>query len=230
MKKKALVLNLNKYYIGANKFDHFTGSFTDCRDGKTYKTIKIGNQTWMAENLKVTKYQNGDLIGTTDFYKNIETDISPKYQWVNIDGAHTDEAGNLAAFGRLYTWAAVTDERKICPLGWHIPTHDEWIQLSDYVGGNEIAGGELKEIGYTHWNSPNTAATDKYGFSARAGGTRSVIGGSGNLFMYGDWWSATEYELNPERVWSVILTDDFPDISFSIYFKNQGNSVRCLKD
>jgi uncharacterized protein (TIGR02145 family) len=200
-------------------------------EGNTYKAVTIGTQVWMAENLKVTKYRNGDPIGTTALlYNNIENEVSPKYQWINVDGAHSDEAGNLATYGRLYTWYVVEDSRKICPLGWHIPSHAEWIKLTDYVGGEEIAGGLLKETGFTHWNSPNTSATDKYGFKAVGGGER-FSSGTGNLKMFCSFWSDTEYELNPAtRAWSVSIFSDFASLSFPMSFKYYGSSVRCVKD
>jgi uncharacterized protein (TIGR02145 family) len=199
-------------------------------EGNTYKAVTIGSQVWMAENLKVTKYLNGDEIGTTNPYLlNIENENSPKYQWANIDGAHSDEKLNVATYGRLYTWAVVNDSRKICPVGWHIPSHSEWIQLIDYAGGEDIAGGILKESGYLHWNSPNTAATNKYGFTALGGGLRTVSG-TGNLLMMAAWWSDTEYEQNPARAWSVVMTADFKSGGFSMNPKDYGFSVRCVKD
>jgi uncharacterized protein (TIGR02145 family) len=205
-------------------------SVTD-NEGNIYKAVTIGSQIWMAENLKVTKYQNGDEIGTTNPYRlNIETENSPKYQWVNIDGAHPDEKINVATYGRLYTWAVVKDSRKICPIGWYIPTYSDWIQLCDYVGGEDIAGGILKEAGYIHWNSPNTGATNKYGFSALGSGLRTVEGGTGNLLLMGAWWSDTEYELNSTRAWSVVITDNLKSFSISPVNKNNGFSVRCIKD
>lgn len=206
-------------------------SVTD-KEGNTYKAVTIGTQVWMAENLKVTKYLNGDPIGTTALlYNSIEDEVAPKYQWINVDGTNSDEAGNLAAYGRLYTWYVVADSRKICPAGWHIPSHAEWIQLVEFVGGENTAGGLLKESGYTHWKSPNTGAIDKYGFKALGGGARFAAGQTGNLKMMGDWWSETEYELNPgTRAWSVTMSSDFAALGFSSYFKNNGNSVRCVKD
>jgi uncharacterized protein (TIGR02145 family) len=204
-------------------------SVTD-NEGNIYKAVTVGSQVWMAENLKVSKYQNGDLIGTTDIYKDISNEVSPKYQWAYIDGARLNAESNVATYGRLYTWAVVTDSRKICPVGWHVPSQSEWKKLIDYVGGDHIAGGMLKETGYTHWNSPNQGATDKYGFSALGSGSRSEKGGTGNLLMLGYWWSGTEYELNPTRAWQLTIVADFQDAGLVMTLKNSGNSVRCIKD
>ena len=104
-------------------------------EGNTYKTVQIGTQTWMAENLKTTKYSNGNIIGTTNPpNKKIIGEQFPKYQWpVNGD------ENNTPIYGRLYTWHAATDERGVCPNGWHLPSRNDWLNLVDYLGGIYIA-------------------------------------------------------------------------------------------
>jgi len=118
-----------------------TGSFTDARDGHEYKTVKIGDQWWMSENLAF-KTSSGCCI-----YEGVE--------------------GYLETYGYLYTWKTAL---KACPDGWHLPSDSEYEQLSNYLGGPDAAGGKLKEAGTAHWNSPNAGATNSSGFSARAGG------------------------------------------------------------
>ena len=115
-------------------------------DGNSYKTVKIGSQEWMAENLKTTKYRNGDSIKTTiPSTLDLTNETSPKYQW-----AYGGIESNVATYGRLYTWYAVTDSRNVCPIGWHIPSDSEWTILTNYLGGINTAGGKMKEIGTTH--------------------------------------------------------------------------------
>ena len=119
-------------------------------DGNTYKTVKIGKQHWMAENLKTTRYQNGDLIGTTTSLAiDISNESNPKYQW-----AYEGNESFVESYGRLYTWYAATDERNVCPKTWHIPSDEEWSILTSYLGGASVAGGKLKETGTKHWSYP----------------------------------------------------------------------------
>jgi uncharacterized protein (TIGR02145 family) len=213
------------------KIQIIESSLTD-DEGNTYKAVTIGSQTWMAENLKVTRYRNGDLIETTPYYQNIENEVNPIYQWAYRDGVFTDTIANVATYGRLYTWYAATDGRRICPSGWHVPSIDEWTQLSDYVGGNDIAGGILKESGLTHWMIPNKAATNDWGFSALGSGSRSPKGGNlGSLLRSGNWWSCTgDDNLHPTRGCSVNMDNLLQFLSFTYSHKNTGNSVRCVKN
>jgi uncharacterized protein (TIGR02145 family) len=132
----------------------------DSRDNERYKTVKIGTQVWMAENLRTTKYRNGDFIGTTTpATLDISGESTPKYQWA-YDGIES----NVASYGRLYTWYAITDSRKVCPAGWHVPNSSEWNTLFAYLGGKRVAGGKMKETGSSHWLSPNTGATNETGW------------------------------------------------------------------
>jgi len=191
-------------------------------DNNTYKTIVIGNQTWMAENLKTTKYSNGELIGSTSpSTLNIDYEISPKYQWE----AGNDEI-NVAAFGRLYTWYAVTDSRKLCPIGWHVPTDSEWEILIAYLGNNPIAG-KLKEVSTLHWKSPNSDASNASGFTALPSGSRN-----GEYFDfdggYGSWWSASESSETESGILMLYYGDKY--IYRNEYLKSTGSSVRCVKD
>ena len=100
-------------------------------DGNVYQTVTIGTQVWMKENLKVTKYCNGDVIGTTTPASlDISGEDTPKYQW-----APNGDESNVAVYGRLYTWHAVTDSRNVCPTGWHLPDDAEWATLTTFLGG-----------------------------------------------------------------------------------------------
>jgi uncharacterized protein (TIGR02145 family) len=193
-------------------------------DGNTYKTVKIGTQWWMAENLKTTKYLNGDLIGTTTpATLDIFGESTPKYQW-SYDG---DES-NVATYGRLYTWFAITDSRNVCPRGWHVPTDEEWTTLTDYLGGESVAGGKLKETGSTHWL--NATGTNESGFTALPGGIRNSFGYFYIIGAQGYWWSATEYDVYPFCAWYRYLNLYTNNVLRYGDSEKVGYSVRCLKD
>jgi uncharacterized protein (TIGR02145 family) len=193
-------------------------------DGNVYKTVKIGTQVWMAENLKTTRYNNGDPIGTTipaNLF--IADEISPKYQW-----AYGGIENNAETYGRLYTWYAATDTRKVCPAGWHVPTDDEWTSLTSYLGNINSAGGKMKEQGTIHWTTPNTGATNESGFTALPGGYRLYLGSFVELGNFAFYWSSTTHsEIN---AWSKALTYDYELCDHAPNHKNHGYSVRCLKD
>jgi uncharacterized protein (TIGR02145 family) len=197
-------------------------------DGNIYKTVTIGTQVWMAENLKTTKYSNGDQIPN-------ETD---GIQWLNLStGAYcwynNNEATYKNTYGALYNWYAVQDSRNLCPTNWHVPSDFEWTILTTYLGGESVAGGKLKETGTNHWQSPNAGATNETGFTALAGGYRYYeMTGGYTLFYgfggYGCWWSITEYSSN--WVWYLTIFYNSSNASRSNDWKSDGFSVRCLKD
>lgn len=196
-------------------------------DGNIYSSVSIGSQVWLTENLKTTKYRNGDLIGTTtpavlDIYE----EVAPKYQW-----AYAGNEDTVAIYGRLYTWFAATDIRNVCPVGWHVPSATEWMVLEAFLGGWENAGGKLKETGTTHWLSPNTGATNETGFTALPGGQRDYSDHFINLGYWGCWWSSTESEIASNGVGrdmnSEVSSLFVDEISSK---KHSGYSVRCIKD
>jgi uncharacterized protein (TIGR02145 family) len=195
-------------------------------DGNIYKTVTIGTQIWMAENLKTTKYRNGDLIGTTnpiDF--NSIGESTPNYQW-----AYDINESNVQLYGRLYTWYAVTDSRNVCPEGWHIPSDDEWTTLTAYLGGESVAGGKLRETDTIHWITitPITGITNETGFTALPGGSRQYSGSFISMRYTGLWWSSTEGTY--KRAYIRLLNCNSPAIYRAEYDKGYGYSVRCLKD
>jgi len=197
------------------------GSVTDI-DGNTYKTLVIGNQEWMAENLRVTHYSNGDIIGTTSSSLDISGENSPKYQW-----AYNCNEKYAAIYGRLYTWYVVSDSRNLCPVGWHVSTNSDWITLTGYPTFDwQAIGGSLKELGNSHWKSPNTNATNSSGFSALPGGNRENI--FLNLNEYGFWWTSTEN--SPEHGKGYRLQYNIGNIYDTGNYKWVGNSVRCVKN
>jgi uncharacterized protein (TIGR02145 family) len=193
-------------------------------DGNVYTSVTIGTQVWMVENLKTTKYSNGDLIGTTTTATlDISLETTPKYQW-----AYDGNENNVTTYGRLYTWYAVMDSRNVCPTGWHVPSDAEWTALTKYLGGKRVAGGKLKEIGTTHWQSPNTGATNETGFTALPSGGRSNYGSYGTFGYFGIWWSSTESATLDAYI--LRLTYDRRKVYRNSGYKYSGFSIRCLKD
>jgi uncharacterized protein (TIGR02145 family) len=206
-------------------------------DGNVYTTVKIGSQVWMKENLKTTRYSNGDLIGTTTPPTlDITGESAPKYQW-----AYDGNESNVAVYGRLYTWYAVTDSRKVCPAGWHVPTDADWHALVLYLdptakmqlAESEIAGAKLKEAGTSHWISPNLGATNESGFTALPGGSRYFDLKFANLGSFAMFWSS-EGNSSSMAIYRRIGTE-YINISrcaeeLGGANKTRGNSVRCLKD
>lgn len=194
------------------------GIVTDV-EGNLYKTIQIGTQTWMAENLKTTKYRNGDPIPNVP----ITGASTGAYCWYN-----NDAATYKTNYGALYNWLAVKDSRNLAPAGWHIPTDEEWTILTDFLGGTNVSGGKLKESGITHWLSPNTGATNESGFTALPAGR--VEGKFSEFAYFGGWWSSTGY--GGTDTWHYELIYNYNSIlriRYPIRF-NEGYSVRCVKD
>jgi uncharacterized protein (TIGR02145 family) len=193
-------------------------------DGNVYKTITIGTQVWMAENLKTTKYRNGDLIGTTTpVTLDIENETTPIYQW-----AYGGNESNVETHGRLYTWYAVSDNSNICPTGWHVPSDAEWTTLTTYLGGERVAGGKLKEAGTTHWQSPDTGATNETGFTGLPSGYRDYGGSFALIGSDGYWWSSTESSTALSYYRSMYNNNS--NVSRNDTDKQSGYSVRCLQD
>jgi uncharacterized protein (TIGR02145 family) len=188
-------------------------------DGNVYHTIKIGNQVWLVENLKTTKYRNGDSIPK----------IIDNRQWTGLaTGAYSDIPGNNLIYGKLYNWYTLIDSRNICPDGWHVPTDAEWENLIDFLGGKEIAGGKLKEKGETHWIS-NNGATNLSGFTALPGGFRSNSDGSFYIFRErGFYWSISEH--GASKAGTIFFYGNKNIVSLVGDYKKAGFSVRCIKN
>jgi len=192
-------------------------------DKNLYKTVHIGNQLWMAENLRVTHYQDGteiNLIRDNKTWSNLQTG---SYCWYNNDSIHK----NL--YGAIYNFYAVCNSHKLCPMGWHVPTDIEWTILVDFLGGKNIAGGKLKEVGLSNWKYPNICANNSTGFTALPGGYR--IGNSGSFYDFGSvgfWWSSTEY--NSEYAYLRYINNNNSSLKKNFYVKRFGFSVRCIKD
>ena len=215
MKNKKRMMRLPFLLIGAflvfaiscDKDDDNNGdsanTFKDSRDGKVYQTVVIGNQEWMAENLAYAP--------------------SSGNYWV-----YDNDDANVEIYGYLYDWQTA---KNVCPAGWHLPSDEEWTELTDYLGEN--AGGKLKatgtiEAGTGLWYDPNTGATNETGFTALPGGGRDTNGAFYYVGYYGYWWSATEYGTN--TAWYRLMTYVGSSVGRFSRSKGLGFSVRCLRD
>jgi uncharacterized protein (TIGR02145 family) len=196
-------------------------------DGNVYKTVKIGDQWWMAENLKVRHYRNGDEI------PNVTVDTT----WFNTTaGAYCNLYHDTAyadTFGSLYNWYAVNDIRNIAPVDWHVPSYEDYQILEDYLGGKDIAGGKMKATGTIEggdglWYNPNTGASNSSGFSALPGGDRSSGGSFQSIGYAACFWTSTEGSDN--FAWLRFLRHDDSTFYHLSYFRHFGNSVRCVRD
>lgn len=193
-------------------------------NGYTYTSIVLGNgQEWMAENLRTTTYANGDLI----------PNVTAGTQWSNLTTgawAHYNNDNQYEnPYGKLYNWYTVADPRNVCPTGWHVPTDAEYTLLTDYLGGETVAGGKMKSTGTQYWSSPNTDyATNESGFSGLPGGNRGTNGSFASVGYLGGWWSSTEYDTG--RAWNRYLTYDNGYVNRGYTNKERGFSVRCLRD
>lgn len=187
------------------------------------EVVTVGTQVWSAKSLNVDKYRNGDEI----------PQVQDRTQWENLTtGAwcyYENNSANGAVYGKLYNWYAVMDPRGIAPTGYHVPSEQEWLDLSTFLGDETFRGGKMKETGTTHWASPNTAATNSSGFTGLPGGYLfsydSTFYGIGES---GYWWSSTENESNTAV--SLGLYHDNGIAGFYVAGKTDGFSVRFLKD
>jgi uncharacterized protein (TIGR02145 family) len=204
-------------------------------DGNVYQSVIIGTQEWMAKNLMVTRYNNGDAIPTgldNTQWSEATTGAYAIYPFTSIEGLNSD-AEVLAVYGALYNWFTV-NTGILCPTGWHVPTDAELTQLTDFLGGESVAGGKLKSTrtapdAHPRWESLNTGATDEYGFSALPGSFRD--GGNGlmnNIGIEGIWWSSTPF--NGGDNWRRTITYTSNSITSDYRSWQYGFSVRCLKN
>ena len=199
------------------------GPLTDA-DGNVYHTITIGTQVWSVENLKTTKYRNGDAIANVTEYASWAALTTGAYCWYN-----NDATTYKTTYGALYNWYAVADSRNIAPKGWHVASDADWTILTNLWGGESIAGGKLKETGTAHWITPNIDATNETGFTALPGGFCMWPNGTGGMGVHGRWWSSTASSV--ALGWSRDIGNDGAYVHRDPYgAKHDGYSVRCVKD
>lgn len=228
-------------FVTLTNYNGQIGTVSDV-DGNSYETIGIGSQIWMAENLKTSKFNDGVAI------ENVTTDAA----WASLTNPayciyNNDALNNKPTYGALYNWhtidAAANGNRNVCPVGWHVPSDEEWTTLKTYIGesvsgewsyttlstGSNIAGTMLKETGTSHWLTPNTG-TNETGFKALPGGFRNPTGFFNLIGNMGYWWSSTRQNWGNMDVYCNYIYNNNTILSVDPLNRSYGVSVRCLKD
>lgn len=201
-------------------------------DGNIYKTVKIGTQVWMQENLKVGRLNDGTLIPF----------VPDSYSWAYGGGIgyswyEYDMSSPYKEYGAYYRWGAV-NTGKLCPVGWHVPSIDEWNLLVTYLGGESVAGVKMREVGTVHWDTSNPLITNSSGFTALGAGFCSgqrngilpapPTSGFSPLKIQAIWWTSTmKIELNEILTFGFGITGSLGTGVSPTY---PGYSVRCLKN
>jgi len=207
----------------------------DARDGNIYKTVSIGTQEWMAENLRYLPQVSPPESGSA---------TEPFYYVHDYIGNSIEEAkasSNYPTYGVLYNWPAAMAEAEssdsnpsgvqgVCPAGWHLPSHAEWQQLITHLGGARYAGGKLKEISITHWKNPNTGATNETGFTALPNGTRTIFGKFSSKGFFSMWWTATEFTQGDSWNFFIPYYNAMIIENFDKNNTSAALTIRCVKD
>lgn len=222
-KRAIMGSEIKKFFNEYSMKDGLLGdTFTDPWNGAVYKQVRIGSQVWMAENLRATTYSDGSAILCLTGYEWSGT-TDGAYCWYD-----NDSINYASTYGALYNSYSI-ESGNFCPAGWHVPSDDEWSGLGNYVGGQDVAGGKLKEAGFSHWLEPNTGATDEKGFKALPGGFRD----GGGTFIAKEfstfWWSTTTNDSN-QRIYYRATNSTSHLYRQSGVSKNYGYSVRCIRD
>ena len=191
------------------------------QEGNIYRVVKIGNQTWMAENLKATKFNDATPIPLVSDKNAWNGSMAPAFCWYENDTVYKNK------YGALYNGYAV-NSNKLCPTGWHVSTDGEWQTMTDFLGGKNIAGGKLKESGTNSWKDPDPGATNESGFSALPGGTRFSNGLFFTIKTAGYWWTFSGASTLNGWYWNIISSKSSVNRVFND--STNGFSVRCVKD
>lgn len=190
-------------------------------DGHVYHTVRIDTQIWKAENLRTTRYSNGDVIPY------VEESIIWSGLAIGAYCWYHSEAEDEIPFGKLYNWYAAADPRNVCPTGWHVPTRDDWDVLVNFLGGTNGAGGKMKESGTLHWLNPNDGASNASGFTGLGGGARNYNGSIYSFGEIGNCWST--YESAPYGLYRSLYYNHTKSEEF-FTDKRVGFAIRCLKN
>lgn len=190
-------------------------------DGKEYKTVKVGPKEWMAENLGVARFRNGDAIPEAKTPEEwVMAGKEGKPAWCYYE----NDSNNCALYGKLYNWFAVIDPRGLAPEGWHTASNADWTALTKSQGGVDVAGSKMKSA--TGWAS---IGTNKSGFTGLPGGTRSEKGKFAGIDKLGQWWSTSNVIGGTTLVYSLMLSNSSMEVSYLKMEKGFGYSVRAVK-
>jgi uncharacterized protein (TIGR02145 family) len=199
----------------------FTTPIVDL-DGNAYNAVTIGSQTWMVENLKTTKFNDGTTIPNITNSTEWKVLTTSAFSWYN-----NDPTTYKIIYGGLYNWYAV-NTNKLCPAGWHVPSDTEWTTLTTFLGGEAVAGGKLKETGLLHWWDPNFGATNESGFTALPVGSRTIYGDFNENGKYANFWSST-INSSTQSLYRSIYYASQGVLKLNTYYK-EGYSIRCIRD
>jgi uncharacterized protein (TIGR02145 family) len=192
-------------------------------DGNIYTSVTNCSKTWMQKNLNVSRYKNGDLI----------PEVQSVSWWRLTSGAwcyYNNDPANGEKYGKLYNWYAVNDPRGLAPEGWHVPTVSELNSLINCLGGRSIAGGAMKEVGFTNWVSPNTGATNSSGFTALPGSGRDEDGNFIRTLGGSSFWWTSDQSGNYGYASFFLISTQFKHVSGDVSLKSGGFYVRCVKN
>jgi uncharacterized protein (TIGR02145 family) len=197
-------------------------------DGNVYTIVEIGSQSWLGQNLKTTRYNDGTPIPLETEAYVWDTLKSHAYCWYDNNAAYKNP------YGALYNWhvtnAAGNAGKNPCPVGWHVPHDDEWTALTDYLGGAAVAGGKLKEAGTIHWDPPNSGATNETGFTALPGGFRGTAALFVQMGSQGNWWTTYDHPTFTSSAYYRSMSYTSVTVFRHYLGKNFGMSIRCISD
>jgi len=225
MKNKSFVLVLVVMILAMTVSAQITGTFSDSRDNKIYQTVKIGTQTWLAENLDVNTFRNGDKIPEA---KTAEEWILAGEKGEPAWCYYENDSANGKIYGKLYNWYAVNSQKGLAPEGWHVSSDDDWREIIFMLNGKDLAADLMKETGTSHWKSKNTTATNKTGFSGLPGGYRIDNGKFFYLGELGNWWSPGVDDSKYAKY--QYMSYQYSKLFWFVNSKSFGYSVRCIKD
>jgi uncharacterized protein (TIGR02145 family) len=198
-------------------------------DGNLYHYVRIDSQEWLVDNLKTTKYADGTPI----------PNLTLNADWIAEDGSaghdgaycwYNNDIANKTPYGALYNWYAVDNVHGLAPTGWRVPSDADIIALATFIGTDSIVGGKLKETGLTHWLTPNTDASDNYGFKGLPGGERTNLGAFYNITTNGRHWNTDPVDATKAYSYHLVYISAYIDKSITGYEKARGFSVRCMRD
>jgi uncharacterized protein (TIGR02145 family) len=223
--------------VRTKKVPSVYSNVTDIRKN-TYRAVKIGDFTWMVDNYKCDRYSYKDLnksyfdtiMSLLPFDTSLVDYIASKKSPLALQWVYNGKDSNLLNYGRMYTWWTVTDPRNMCPSGWHVSTESEWINMIEFLGGYDLAGGKLKDTLNKYWETPNIGATNYGLFSGRGGGYRTEFGSYLNQMKFGYYWTSTQDPSDSASAICFALYAGSTKIYRDSKPKKYAMSVRCVKD